>query len=40
MPSIVDRSLLATLPLIKTHAAEAIAITGEAVEPIATATRA
>ena len=40
MPSIVDRSLLATLPLIKTHAAEAIASTGEAVEPIATATRA
>ena len=38
MPSLVDRSLVATLPLIKAHAAEAIAITGEAVAPAATGT--
>jgi len=38
MPSLIDRSLVAALPLIKTHAAEAIAITGEAVAPAATGT--
>ena len=38
MPSLVDRSLLATLPLIKAHAAEAITITGDAVAPAATGT--